>query len=61
MKNWTLRERYNIQFRWEMFNAFNRPDFSTPSTDPTSGNFGQITSIGSIPPRVQQGALKVTF
>jgi hypothetical protein len=61
MKNWIYREHYKIQFRWEMFNAFNRPDFSNPSNDPSSGNFGQITTIGPIPPRVQQGALKITF
>jgi hypothetical protein len=61
MKNWAFRERYKVQFRWEMFNAFNRPSFSNPSNDPSSGNFGQITTIGSIAPRVQQGALKVTF
>ncbi len=61
MKNWTYRERYIVQLRWEMFNAFNRPNFANPSNDPTSGNFGQITTIGPIPPRVQQAALKVTF
>ncbi len=61
MKNWTYRERYNTQFRWEMFNAFNRPSFANPNNDPTSGNFGQITSIGSVPPRVMQAALKLTF
>jgi hypothetical protein len=45
-----------------MFNAFNRPDFSNPSTNPTSGSsFGQITTVGPIAPRVQQAALKVTF
>jgi hypothetical protein len=56
-----VRERYALQFRWEMFNAFNHTSFGEPQTDPTSSNFGQITEIGPINPRVQQAALKVTF
>lgn len=63
MKNWQIRERYHLQFRWAMFNTFNHTSFGIPNTDATPGNasFGQITSIGSIPPRVMQGALKLTF
>lgn len=61
MKNWTLQERYGLQLRWEMFNAFNHPSFGGPNTDPTSSNFGQITGSGAIPPRVMQAALKVRF
>ncbi len=60
-KNWQIHERYGIQFRWEMFNALNHPSFGLPSSNPTSGNFGQITTTGSVPARVQQGALKLSF
>jgi hypothetical protein len=60
IKNWQI-ERAGIQFRWEAFNVFNHPSFGTPSTDPSSGNFGQITNIGSVPPRVMQGGLKLSF
>jgi hypothetical protein len=60
-KNWMIREAVNLQFRWEAFNALNHPSFGTPANNPTSANFGQITSIGAVPPRVMQGALKVTF
>jgi hypothetical protein len=60
-KNWSVRERYGLQFRWEMFNAFNHTSFGEPNTDPTASNFGQITAIGPIAPRVQQGAVKLTF
>jgi hypothetical protein len=54
-------DRYNIQFRWEMFNALNHPDFGQPDNTTTDPNFGQITTIGTIPPRVMQGALKLSF
>jgi hypothetical protein len=60
IKNWQF-ERYGLQFRWEMFNAFNHASFGLPNSDPSSGNFGQITAIGPIAPRVMQGALKVSF
>ncbi|MHB1022686.1 MAG: TonB-dependent receptor [Acidobacteriaceae bacterium] len=61
MKNWNIAENYQLQFRWEMFNALNHPSFGTPVNNPTAGNFGQITGIGAIPPRVMQGALKLNF
>ena len=53
MKNWFLGESKRIQFRAEIFNTFNHPNFFTPSgsysgCDPNSdtncvSNFGQIT------------------
>lgn len=62
MKNFKLvEERYNLQFRWEMFNAFNHPNFGLPDTNVTDPNFGQITGIGPVSPRVMQGALKLSF
>ena len=61
IKNWAVRERYALQFRFELFNAFNHPSFGTPNTNLTAGNVGAITSIGAIPPRVGQAALKLTF
>jgi hypothetical protein len=61
MKNWEYRERYKLQFRWEAFNALNHPSFGQPDSNPTDSNFGQITGIGAIAPRVMQGALKLTF
>jgi hypothetical protein len=61
MKNFPFRERYNVQFRWEMYNAFNHPNFGLPDTTVTDPNFGQITGIGVVPPRVMQGALKLSF
>jgi Carboxypeptidase regulatory-like domain len=61
IRNWMFVERYHLQFRWEMFNALNHPSFGQPDSNPTDSNFGQITSIGVIAPRVMQGGLKLSF
>jgi len=59
-KNFPFKERYRLQFRWEMFNATNTPFFSTPDSNVTDSTFGQITSLqGS--PRIMQFALKFYF
>jgi Carboxypeptidase regulatory-like domain len=62
-KNFPFRERFNVQFRWEMFNAFNRTQFNTPDTtyDPAANStFGRITSTDGHP-RLMQAGLKLTF
>ena len=47
-KNWKLaNERAAFQFRWEMFNAFNRPNFNNPSTNIQAGDFGLVTTAGA--------------
>ncbi|MGA3164978.1 MAG: TonB-dependent receptor [Terriglobia bacterium] len=39
-KNFMLREGMRLQIRWELFNAWNRANFSSGGTDITSGGFG---------------------
>ena len=46
-KNFDLRERARFQFRWEMFNAFNRANFSDPNRDITGGDFGLVYGASS--------------
>lgn len=44
-KNWRMRERFNIQFRAEMFNVFNHPNFAISANDDPGENrlsFGQL-------------------
>lgn len=61
MKNWTAQERFKVQFRWELFNAFNHANFNLPDSNPSSGTYGRITATGPIKPRVMQAGLKLTF
>jgi len=63
MKNWSV-ERYQVQLRFELFNAFNHPVMSNPDTNPTDATFGQINAgRGSTrnAARIGQAALKITF
>jgi hypothetical protein len=61
-KNFRFTERFRLQFRWEMYNAFNRVTFDRPNQYVTSSAFGQITSTNpAFPARVMQGALKFYF
>ncbi len=41
-----IREKVQLQFRAEFFNAFNTPQFDAPVGGVTATNFGQITSAG---------------
>jgi hypothetical protein len=66
-KNVRFKERYNLQLRWEMYNAFNHTQFSDVDTtarfDATgkqvNARFGQV--IATRLPRRMQGSLRFTF
>jgi hypothetical protein len=60
IKNFSIKERVKIQLRGEFLNAFNHPQFGDPNTDPTSSDFGKVTSQSNLPRNVQLG-LKVVF
>jgi len=61
-KNFRYTERYRFQFRWEMFNAFNRPTFASPNNNTSSSTFGLINSTNNnFPARVMQVAGKLYF
>jgi len=60
IRSFGIRERWNLQFRSEFFNAFNRPNFGQPYNEQrTADRFGQIESAGD--PRRIQLALKLLF
>jgi hypothetical protein len=48
-----------LQFRGELFNAFNQVNFNAPNTTANSANFGRITSADA--PRIGQVALKLLW
>lgn len=60
LKNFQVTERVNAQFRFEAFNAFNRPEFAAPNVSPTSAAFGTITGQANTARQIQMG-LKLKF
>ncbi len=60
IKNIQIVERLTAQLRVESFNAFNHTIFNGPETNPTSGNFGRITSASNLP-RTYQLALRLRW
>lgn len=57
-------ERQRLQFRFEVFNLFNRPNFDLPDASFDSATFGQILSANAFlnkPPRQIQLGLKYIF
>jgi hypothetical protein len=73
MKNWTILEHYQLQFRFEFYNATNHPVMSNPDASPPSGSAGGDGCAGEIncgnggfggtsnTTRIGQAALKFTF
>jgi hypothetical protein len=59
LKNIALREPFRIQFRAELFNAFNQVTFNAPVSSTTSTTLGRITGAG--PGRTIQLALKAIW
>jgi len=61
-KTFTIKERYNLQFRVEAYNPFNHPDLANPDTEVTSATFGQIrTSNTNYNPRSIQFGARLDF
>lgn len=60
LKNFHAGEHFQIQYRFEAFNALNHTQFGTPNVSPTSGSFSTITSQANTPRVLQQG-LRVVF
>jgi hypothetical protein len=58
-KNFHYKERVNLKFQTDFFNAFNIANFSGLGTTVTSGGFGTLSS--AYPPRQIQMSLKLTF
>ena len=59
VKGFSVTERINLQYRIELFNAFNHTALNNPDTTVSSGSFGQIVSARD--PRIIQMALRIRF
>jgi hypothetical protein len=63
IKNFSMRwpsEKAGVEFRAEMFNAFNHPQFLDPGIAVDGASFGEIRNT-SVAPRIVQFALKLSF
>jgi hypothetical protein len=60
LKDTKITEKMNLQFRWEVYNVFNHPNFSGFVNTLTSSQFGNYTSTASNE-RQMQYSLKVIF
>ena len=54
-----ITEKVTLEFRAELFNLFNHPNFSAPGSTVGSSTAGQLTSAAS--PRDIQFGLKLSF
>jgi hypothetical protein len=59
-KTFAIHDQFKMDFRAEMFNAFNRHIFNKPGTGITDGNFGQIGSTLNGPRNIQL-VLKIQY
>jgi len=59
MREFLFGESYRLQFRTEMYNAFNRANFGNPNAAIGNPTAGQINSTAE--PRTMQLALKLYF
>jgi Outer membrane receptor proteins, mostly Fe transport len=64
LKNWVVGERKRIQFRWEVFNIFNHPNFVLLNRNYNETGAGILHSVaesGNGGPRIMQFALRYEF
>ena len=60
IKSFSFSESVRLQLRGEFLNAFNHPQFNNPVLDPTSSDFGKVTSQANLPRNIQLG-VKLIF
>lgn len=58
-KNFAVSEKFQVQYRWEMFNALNHANLTNPVGRVTSGTAGEINTLTG--PRIMQMGLRIEF
>jgi hypothetical protein len=61
LKNFQFLERFKAQFRAEMFNFTNTPQFGRANTTVGDGNFGRVSGTTNVGPRNIQLGLRIQF
>jgi len=70
MKNWSILEKYQLQFRFEFYNTLNHPIMANPGANPGDAGGSSNAEIGGYhggfggtnnTTRIGQAALKLTF
>lgn len=61
MRTFALGSRRSAQFRVDIINVTNRDTFSNPNVDPTSTNFGRITTVNGSTMRFVTFLMKLNF
>ena len=61
LKNFRFLERFKAQFRAEMFNMTNTPQFARANTTFGSPDFGRVTGTTNVGPRNIQMGLRIQF
>ena len=61
LKNFRFLERFRAQFRVEMFNFTNTPQFARANTTVGDGNFGRVSGTTNIGARNIQAGLRIQF
>jgi hypothetical protein len=60
VKNFSIGDKWRVQFRAEAMNALNHSNLAAPNTDPTSTLFGKVSSTVGFPRYIHFG-LKVSY
>jgi hypothetical protein len=60
-KNFKIAERFNLQFRWEVYNAFNYTNLANPSNTNTDTPTAGITTDVQTPMRNMQFGLHLSW
>ena len=58
-KTWTVAGTGQLELRWEVFNALNKPNFDLPNRIFGTPNFGRVFSAKN--PREMQLGVKIAF
>jgi len=64
IKHFKLGERFNLEFRAELFNMFSTPNFSYPHANLSAQAFGSISELNPnnlVQARQVQFAMKLSF